>query len=233
VLFHCDAVQAVGKVPVDVSALPVDYLSLTGHKLGAPKGVGALYVRRKAPFSPLLHGGHQERGRRGGTECVPLIVGLGCAAELALKKLPDYERTVRPLRDALEEGILGAERRSPIRREQGSEAQLAGPEAGAPIPDTELNGHPTQRLANTTNLTFHGIESEALLILLDQEGICASSGSACLADSDEPSHVVKAMKPDTGAARQMIRFSLGIETTMPEVEATITAVRRAVRALKG
>jgi cysteine desulfurase len=234
VLFHCDAVQAVGKVPVDVSALPVDYLSLTGHKLGAPKGVGALYVRRKAPFSPLLHGGHQERGRRGGTECVPLIVGLGCAAELALRKLPEYERTVRPLRDALEEGILGSSaRRSPIRREEGMEGHLAGPEAGAPIPNTELNGDPAQRLANTTNLTFHGIESEALLILLDQEGICASSGSACLADSDEPSHVVKAMKPDTGAARQMIRFSLGIDNTMNEVAATITAVRRAVRALKG
>src|SRR5690606_26856120 len=166
-------------------------------------------------------------------ECVPLIVGLGCAAELALKKLPDYERTVRPLRDALEEGILGAERRSPIRREEGSEAQPARSEAGAPLPDTELNGHPTQRLANTTILTFHRIESEALLILLDQEGICASSGSACLADSDEPSHVVKAMKPDTGAARQMIRFSLGVENTAREVAETIAAVRRAVRALKG
>lgn len=222
VLFHCDAVQAVGKVPVDLSALPVDYLALTGHKLGAPKGVGALYVRRKAPFSPLLHGGHQERGRRGGTECVPLIVGLGCAAELALKKLPDYERKVRPLRDALEQGILGHPR--------PSDGRGAG---GEGIPDTELNDHPIQRLANTTNLTFHGIESEALLILLDQEGICASSGSACLADSDEPSHVVKAMKPDTGAARQMIRFSLGTDNTMPEVEATITAVRRAVAALRG
>jgi cysteine desulfurase len=232
VLFHCDAVQAVGKVPMDVAMLPVDYLSIAGHKLGAPKGVGALYVRRKAPFSPFIHGGHQERSRRGGTECVPLIVGLGCAAELALKHLPEYERTVRPLRDALEEGILGAERRSPIRREEGTETQHAGSETVSPIPDTELNGHPTQRLANTTNLTFHGIESEALLILLDQEGICASSGSACLADSDEPSHVVKAMKPDTGAARQMIRFSLGMENTMEEIETTIATVQRATRAFK-
>lgn len=102
-----------------------------------------------------------------------------------------------------------------------------------PAPNTELNGHPTQRLANTTNLTFHGIESEALLILLDQEGICASSGSACLADSDEPSHVVKAMKPDTGAARQMIRFSLGVESTGQEIRTTLAAVRRAVAALQG
>lgn len=108
VLFHYDAVQAVGKLPVDVSALSRDYLSLTGHKLGAPKGIGALFVRRRVPFSPLLHGGHQERGRRGGTECVPLIVGLGKAAELALNKLPDYERIVRPLRVALEAGILGS-----------------------------------------------------------------------------------------------------------------------------
>lgn len=209
VLFHCDAVQAVGKLPVDVSKLPVDYLSLTGHKIGAPKGIGALYVHRKAPFSPYLHGGHQERGRRGGTENVALIVGLGKAAELAKEKVTDFDHAVSSLRDALETGILNA------------------------IPNTERNGHPTQRLANTTNLTFHGIESEALLILLDQEGICASSGSACLADSDEPSHVVQAMKPDTGAARQMIRFSLGIDNTMPRVEATITAVGRAVEALRG
>jgi cysteine desulfurase len=208
VLFHCDAVQAVGKVPVDVTGLPVDYLSLTGHKLGAPKGVGALYVRRKAPFSPLLHGGHQERGRRGGTENVALIVGLGKAAELASQKAADFERIVRPLRNALEEGLLNS------------------------IPNTELNGHKTRRLVNTTNITFQGIESEALLLLLDQEGICASSGSACLADSDEPSHVVRAMKPDTGASRQMIRFSLGPENTMHEVEATIAVVRQAVEALR-
>lgn len=229
VLFHCDAVQAVGKVPVDVSTLPVDYLSLSGHKFGAPKGVGALYVRRRAPFSPLLHGGHQERGRRGGTECVPLIVGLGQAAELARKELPDYDKKVRPLRDALEAGILG----------NAGGARLSGRAGERPAEDcqphlnTELNGHPTQRLANTTNITFHGIESEALLLLLDQEGICASSGSACLADSDEPSHVVRAMKPDTGAARQMIRFSLGLENTAAEVNATLSAIERTTRALRG
>jgi cysteine desulfurase len=199
----------VGKLEIDVRQVQADYLSLTGHKFHAPKGVGALYVRRKAPFSPLIHGGHQERNRRGGTESVPLIVGLGKAAELARKKLPSYEKKVRPLRDALEQAILSA------------------------IPNTELNGHKLQRLANTTNITFHGIESEALLILLDQEGICASSGSACLADSDEPSHVVKAMKPDSAASRQMIRFSLGLETTTKDIEAAIAAIQKAVNALRG
>jgi len=209
VLFHCDAVQAAGKLEVDVRQVQADYLSLTGHKLYAPKGVGALYVRRKAPFSPLIHGGHQERNLRGGTESVPLIVGLGKAADLARKNVAGYERKVRPLRDALEEGIL------------------------ASIPNTELNGDKTQRLANTTNITFHGIESEALLILLDQDGICASSGSACLADSDEPSHVVKAMKPDSTASRQMIRFSLAPANTAAEVKAALNGLARAVKMLRG
>lgn len=209
VLFHCDAVQAVGKIQVNVSKLPVDYLSITGHKFNAPKGVGALYVRRKAPFTPYLHGGHQERGRRGGTENVALIAGMDKAAELALKKVPEYERTVLPLRDALEKGIL---------------KNVSG---------TELNGHPTQRLANTTNMTFQGVESEALLLLLDQAGICASSGSACLAGSDEPSHVVKAMKPHTGASRQMVRFSLGAENCYHEVETTIAKLGEAIKMLRG
>lgn len=207
VLFHCDAVQAAGKIEIDVRKMPVDYLSLTGHKFNAPKGVGALYVRRKAPFSPLIVGGHQERSLRGGTESVPLIVGMGKAAELARKKLPDYDKKVRPLRDALEEGILSS------------------------IPTTELNGHKVQRLANTTNITFRGIESEALLILLDQEGICASSGSACLADSDEPSHVVKAMKTDSTVSRQMIRFSLDVSNNGQQIERTLEAVDRSSKTL--
>ena len=211
VLYHCDALQAAGKVEIDVSrdgGMQADYLSLAGHKFHAPKGVGALYVRRKAPFSPLIHGGHQERNLRGGTECVPLIVGLGKAAELARKQAPGYEKKVRPLRDALEEGILSS------------------------IPKTELNGHKTQRLANTTNITFPGIESEALLILLDQEGVCASSGSACLADSDEPSHVVKAMKPESTASRQMIRFSLDAGDTAAEIKTAVAAVKRTTAMLR-
>jgi cysteine desulfurase len=207
VLFHCDAVQAAGKTEIDVRQVPADYLSLTGHKFHAPKGIGALFVRRKAPFSPFLHGGHQERGLRGGTESVPLIVAIGKAAELARKKLPIYDEKVRPLRDMLEDGILKS------------------------IPDTELNGHKAARLANTTNITFHGIESEALLLLLDQSGICASSGSACLADSDEPSHVIKAMKPESAASRQMIRFSLGSGNSAGNIAAALEALRAAVTVL--
>ncbi len=224
-LHHCDAVQAAGKVEIDVSrdgGMQADYVSLAGHKFHAPKGVGALYVRRKAPFSPMIHGGHQERNLRGGTECVPLIVGMGKAAELARKHLPNYEKKVRSLRDALEEGILGHPR--------PSDGRGVG---GEGIPNTELNGHKTQRLANTTNITFHGIESEALLILLDQEGICASSGSACLADSDEPSHVVKAMKPDSTASRQMIRFSLDATNTATDIKEVLSAVQGAVKMLRG
>lgn len=208
VLYHCDAVQAAGKIQIDMRKIPLNYLSMTGHKLHAPKGIGALYVRRKTLISPYLYGGHQERGLRGGTESVPLIVGMGKAAQLARKHLPEYEKKVRPLRDKLEEGILNS------------------------IPNAELNGHKTQRLANTSNVTFHGIESEALLILLDKEGVCASSGSACLADSDEPSHVIKAMKPDSTASRQMIRFSLDVSNSQKEVEQAVGAVRHCVRALK-
>jgi cysteine desulfurase len=207
VLYHCDAVQAAGKVEIDVRRVPADYLSLTGHKFHAPKGIGALYVDRKAPFAPLIHGGHQERNRRGGTENVALIIGMGKAAELARKHLPDYEKKVRPLRDKLEEGILSS------------------------IPDTELNGHKTQRLANTANITFRGVESEALLILLDKEGVCASSGSACLADSDEPSHVIKAMKPESAASRQMVRFSAGVCNADTEVERLVTVLQNVTKLL--
>lgn len=209
VLYHCDAVQAAGKIAVDIRKVPADYLSLTGHKFHAPKGIGALYVRRKTPFSPLIHGGHQERNLRGGTENVALIVGIGKAAELAVKKLSDYDNKVRPLRDTLEDGILKT------------------------IPNTELNGHKTRRLANTTNITLHGIESEALLLLLDKEGVCASSGSACLADSDEPSHVIKAMKPESAASRQMIRFSLDTSIGETDITAVVQAVQRTVSALHG
>ncbi len=209
VLYHCDAVQAAGKIEIDVQKTPIDYLSLTGHKFHAPKGIGALYVRRKTPISPYVHGGHQERNLRGGTESVPLIVGMAKAAELAWKHLPDYDKKVKPLRDALEEGILKS------------------------IPNTELNGHKTERLTNTTNITFHGIESEALLILLDKEGICASSGSACLADSDEPSHVVKAMKPESNASRQMIRFSVGRESASQQISMAISKIQRSEKTLAG
>jgi cysteine desulfurase len=207
VRFHCDAVQAVGKLPLNLKSLPVDYLSLSAPKLGGPKGVGALFVRKGAPFAPHLHGGHQERGRRGGTENVAGIVSLGRAAELTRAELPTYAAAVQPLRDHLESELL------------------------ARLPSAERNGHAAQRLPNTTNLTFPGIESEALLLLLDQAGICASAGSACLADSDEPSHVVRAMKPESAASRQRVRFSLGKETTRAEIDAAIAAVVTAVSRL--
>jgi len=207
VRFHCDAVQAAGKLPVDLKRVPIDYLSVSAHKLGGPKGVGALYVRKAAPFAPYLHGGHQERGRRGGTENVAGIVGFGRAAELARQELPTYTAAVQPLRDRLESELL------------------------ARIPSAERNGHATQRLPNTTNLTFPGIESEALLLLLDQAGICASAGSACLADSDEPSHVVRAMKPESAASRQMVRFSLGRETTATDVDKALLAIVSALSRL--
>ena len=208
-LFHCDAVQAAGKVEIDVRNVQANYLSLTGHKFHAPKGIGALYVQRKVPFSPYLHGGHQERNLRVGTENVPLFVGMGKAAELARKHLSGYDKKVCPLRDALEEDILSS------------------------IPNTELNGHKTQRLSNTTNITFHGIESEALLILLDKEGVCASSGSACLADSEEPSHVVKAMKPESAASRQAVRFSLGVASTDPDIRKALSFMHQATQTLCG
>lgn len=208
VLFHCDSVQAVGKLAVDVGTLPVDYLSFAGHKLGAPKGVGALYVRRKVAFSPLLYGGHQERGLRGGTECVPLIVGFGCAAEVALKHLPEYESTVRPLRDALENGVLNL------------------------ISNTELNGHQTKRLSNTVNIQIGGVNSDALLMLLDREGVCASSGSACLADSTDASHVIASMKPETRGERNSLRLSLGLEHDAQTVNEAFRIIARSVSGLR-
>ena len=202
-LYHCDAVQAVGKINVDLGSLPCDYLSLTGHKIGAAKGVGALYIHRAAPFVPMLHGGHQERSRRGGTENVASIAGLGAAASIALEKLRHYESRVRPLRDSLEKGILNM------------------------IPGTELNGHKYQRLANTTNIAFPGIDSEALLILLDQAGVFASNGSACLADSPDPSHVIAAMKSGV-IARQSVRFSISPDTPH-EVHEAVPRILHSIR----
>ena len=208
VLFHCDAVQAAGKIAIDLRRVPIQYLSLSGHKIGGPKGVGALFVRKGVPFVPYIHGGHQERGRRGGTENVAGIAGLGCAAALARSDLRDYDGIVRPLRDQLEDAILVG------------------------IPHTERNGHAVQRLPNTTNITFAGIESEALLLLLDKAGVCASAGSACLADSDEPSHVVRAMKPGLPASRQMIRFSLGNEILPGDITNAIQAITHAAQLLR-
>jgi cysteine desulfurase len=204
--FHCDAVQAAGKLHLDLKTAPIDYLSITGHKIGASKGCGALYVQRKTPFIPFIHGGHQEKAKRGGTESVAHIVGLGTAADIARKTLPTFESKVRPLRDALEDGFAKA------------------------FPDSERNGHVSLRLPNTANIYFPGISAESMLLLLDQGGICASSGSACLADSPDPSHVVAAMKHGS-AGSHSIRFSIGLETTRSNIVDTITIVRQSVATL--
>jgi cysteine desulfurase len=194
VLFHTDAVQTPGKLKIDVRKLDVDFLSLSAHKLHAPKGIGLLYVKRRVKYQPYVVGGGQERGRRGGTENVASIVAFGRAAELALASLPDENTRVRALRDRLEDGILGA------------------------IPASSRNGAKEPRLPNTSNLAFDGVEAEGILMLLDQAGICASSGSACTTGSLDPSHVLTAMGCNAARARSSIRFSLGIYNTDAEVE---------------
>jgi len=194
VLFHTDAVQAAGKLKIDVKQLGVDYLSLSAHKLHAPKGIGLLYVRRKSKFQPYLIGGHQERGRRGGTENVAGIVAFGKAAELALEHLDDENTRVRAMRDRLEKAIL------------------------ANIPNAIRNGGKEPRLPNTSNIAFDGVEAEAILMQLDQLGICASSGSACTTGSLEPSHVLTAMGVNPMRARGSVRFSLGIYNNDAEVD---------------
>jgi cysteine desulfurase len=194
VLFHTDAVQAAGKIKIDVKSLGVDYLSLSAHKLHAPKGIGLLYVRRKSKFQPYLIGGHQERGRRGGTENVAGIVAFGKAAELALEHLDDENTRVRAMRDRMEKAIL------------------------AKIPNAIRNGGKEPRLPNTSNIAFDGVEAEAILMQLDQLGICASSGSACTTGSLEPSHVLTAMGVNPMRARGSVRFSLGIYNDDGEVD---------------
>ncbi|MGD0261215.1 MAG: cysteine desulfurase NifS [Verrucomicrobiota bacterium] len=193
-LFHTDAVQAPGKLKIDVRELDVDFLSLSAHKLHAPKGIGLLYVKRHVKYQPYVVGGGQERGRRGGTENVANIVAFGRAAELATANLSDENTRVRALRDRLEDGILGA------------------------IPGASRNGAREPRLPNTSNLAFDGVEAEGILMLLDQAGICASSGSACTTGSLDPSHVLTAMGCSAARARSSIRFSLGIYNTEVDVD---------------
>ncbi len=193
-LFHTDAVQAVGKIALNMQESAIDMLSLSGHKLHAPKGVGALYVRRGTRYRPLLRGGHQERGRRAGTENTTGIIALGLAADMALEHM-EYENTVvRALRDRLETGIL------------------------AQVPYAFANGDPEHRLPNTASISFEYIEGEAILMLLSRVGIAASSGSACTSGSLEPSHVLRAMNIPYTAAHGTIRFSLSRETTEAEVD---------------
>ena len=208
VLFHTDAVQAVGKIPIDLSDIPVDYLALSGHKLHAPKGVGALFVRRGAPFRSFLVGGHQEEGRRGGTENVAGIVALGEAARLAREGMEEEPTRTRRLRDRLEEGLLSS------------------------CPGARLNGDPARRLPNTTNISFEYIEGESILLLLDREGICASSGSACTTGSLEPSHVLRAMGVPYTAAHGAIRLSLSRYNTGADVDRVLEVMPSIVKRLR-
>jgi len=208
VMFHTDAVQAVGKIPMCLEDSDIHMLSLSGHKLHAPKGVGVLYLKRGTRFRPLLRGGHQERGRRAGTENTASIIGLGMAAEQALKHM-EYENTVvAQMRDRLQEGILAA------------------------VPNSFVTGDPDNRLPNTLNIAFEYIEGEAILLLLNKAGIAASSGSACTSGSLEPSHVMRAMGIPYTAAHGTVRFSLSRYNTMEEIERVIEAVPPIVAQLR-
>jgi len=208
IMMHTDAVQAVGKVDINLRALDVDMLSLSGHKLHAPKGIGALYVRRKLPYRPYLIGGHQEHGRRAGTENTTSIIALGAAAHIAKEHLVDENTRVRALRDRLEDGLLAA------------------------VPESRLNGHKTERLPNTSNISFKYVEGEAILLLLDQLGIAASSGSACTSGSLEPSHVLRAMGVPFTYAHGSIRFSLSRYTTQEDVDHVIKSLPPVIETLR-
>ncbi len=197
IVFHTDAVQVVGKIPLNLARSNIDLLSLSAHKLHGPKGVGVLYVKKGTRLSPFMLGGHQEAGRRAGTENVPGIVGLGKACELAGKNIDAENKKVKYLRDKLENAVLKS------------------------CPDSRLNGDKDNRLPNTTNISFEFIEGEAILLMLDKFGICASSGSACTSGSLEPSHVLRAMGVPFTAAHGSIRFSLSRYNTEEEVDFTI------------
>jgi cysteine desulfurase len=209
VLFHTDAVQTPGKLKIDVNELGVDMLSLSAHKLHAPKGIGMLYVKRRVKYQPYVIGGGQEHGRRGGTENVPYMVGFGRAAELAMAGLTDENTRVRALRDRMEKTLLST------------------------IPSTVRNGNAASRLPNTCNLAFDFIEAEAILLLLDQAGICASSGSACTTGSLDPSHVLTAMGLSASRARGSIRLSLGIYNTDEDVDYLLQHLPPIIAKLRG
>lgn len=208
-LFHTDAVQAYGHVPLSAQEMGIDLLSASGHKLGGPKGVGILYCRENLRLLPLLHGGAQERGRRAGTLNVPGIVGFGKAAELAVETLPERMERVSVLRDHLIDSVL------------------------AKIPDTRLSGHRQDRLPGNAHFCFRDIEGESLLILLDQQGICASGGSACASGASEPSHVLAAIGLPNDLARGALRLTLSEETTREEIDVTVETLKEIVGRLRG
>ena len=208
IVFHTDAVQGVGKIPVDVEAMRLDLLSLSAHKLYGPKGVGALYIRKGTRLEPLLHGGHHERDHRPGTENVPGIVGLGAAAELATHAMAHDAERIAALRDHLEVGIL------------------------ARVEAAQVNGDRSHRQANTLNVTFEGIKGEALVMALDLEGVACSTGSACSSGSTELSHVLRALGLSREEARSSIRLSLGRYNTEADVDYALEAIKAAVERLR-
>ena len=207
-VFHTDAVQIAGKQPISAKDLPIDLLSISGHKLHAPKGVGALYVRRGTKLTPHIIGGHQERGRRAGTENVPYIVGLGKACELAMERMEKDAEHERKLRDRLESGIL------------------------ATCKGSRVNGDVLHRLPNTTNITFEYVEGEAILLMLDDVGICASTGSACASGSLEPSHVLRAMDVPRSMLHGSIRFSLSRYNTEEDVDYVLEKLPPIIKRLR-
>ena len=207
-LFHTDAVQAAGKEAIDVDDLDVDYLSISGHKLHAPKGIGALFARRSIPFAPLILGGHQERMRRGGTENVASCIGLGEACRMAKSVLADERRELARLRDKLEAGVL------------------------ATVPEVHVNGDLKHRLPNTSSISFKYIEGESILMYLDMHGICASSGSACTTGSLEPSHVLKAMGVPYSSAHGTIRFSLSKYNTDADIDKVVQVLPPVIARLR-
>jgi cysteine desulfurase len=206
--FHTDATQVPGKLKIDVGEIGADFLTLSAHKLHAPKGIGLLYVRRRAKFQPYLIGGHQERGRRSGTENVAGIVGFGRAAELAIDRLAEENSRVRALRDRLEETILRT------------------------VPDTIRNGAKEPRLPNTSNIAFDFVEAEGVLMMLDELGICASSGSACTTGSLNPSHVLTAMGIKPARAKGCVRFSLGYYNSGEEVDYALAHIPQVIARLR-
>jgi cysteine desulfurase len=208
VLFHTDAVQATGKIAMRLRDTAINFLSLSAHKFHGPKGVGALYVNRRTRFSPLIAGGSQESGRRGGTENVASVVGLGKAAELALKHLTEGKCNIRSMRDRFERSILET------------------------VTEVSVNGAAAARLPNTSSLSFEGIESPAALLLLDRQGICCSAGSACRTGSQEASHVLRAMNPNTDAARRSLRFSLGRFNTDAQIDRALEVVPKVIDKLR-
>ena len=208
VYLHTDAVQSAGKIPIDVNALGVDLLSLSGHKLYAPKGIGALYVRGGTRLRQLLYGGHHQRGFRPGTENVAGIVGFGKAAEIARKSLRETAQRVSTLRDKLEQGLLHR------------------------VPQSRVNGGAAPRTPNTANLVFPGVEGEALLIALDLRGLACSTGAACSSGAVEPSHVLTAIGLPPEDARASLRFSLGRHTTSADLDFALNVVPAAVAQLR-